>query len=293
MNASRVKNKPSYTSSINLGTSGIEYTPEENAAVRLAVLEALEKIILRKENEAIKCPVAGGFGNIVASAALVDPSSKVRFAAARMLAKYGAPAVLSFFLNRMHKSVLAGNTPVSQHGEEAIQNMVDVLEAGRIRGTVVSALLNCADTRDARLWMVAEKAVWDLFIGAEGQEKKDLQWHLEEMRIKLTMGSKKGTYGHPDLVMQRWLEVSRNMENLLGPAKTPPKNVEPGEKPTRPMRPDKDAFVRPPKKMRGGSPTPSEVDDEPHIRRGPAVELVMRIGRTISKPFRRAQGPRK
>ena len=96
LNFSRVENRPTYISSINLGTSEIEYTPEQNMAIRLAVLQALENIIRRKENENISCPVAGGFGKIVASAALVDPNPRVRSTAARMLAKYGSPEILSF-----------------------------------------------------------------------------------------------------------------------------------------------------------------------------------------------------
>ena len=60
------------------------------------------------------------------------------------------------------------------------------------------------------------------------------------------------------------------------------------------MKPDKDAFQKPPKHMRGKIPiAPSASDDEPYIEKGLAVEMVRKLGRVLAKPFRRGQGSRK
>jgi len=275
LDSARAKNRAKYTSHTNFGNGRMEYSPDENEVVRANGLLAIASIVHR-QNGGIKKPLAGKFGEIIVSAALLDPSPQMRNTAAYLLGSKGDKPILSLLLGHTSNADSAGNEEMYARGEAAIKTIVETMKEGGVRGTFLSVLLSLSTNGQEgnRLWELAEKSILEIY-NAQPDMQRDILNHVIIENAKIKGIPDRALFGKRGLVVERYGHLLMEM----GMCREAVETVEKKPKPTNSMRPVKSK--RRPRRRRA-----TLDEDEPVVVRGPAVELVMRAGRAIKKLVR-------
>ncbi len=280
LNSSRAGNRAKYTSHTSFGTGKITYLPDQNEMVRVNTILAIANIVHRESG--LK-KIAGGLGETMVSAALLDPSEQVRTTAAHLIGSRGTRPTITLLTRHLVDADSSKDDALYARAESAIKIIVQIMKGGKISGTFMTALLglsNCGEEgEENRLWKLAEDSLVELYDAQEGGMQDEIRNHVLIENAKLRGVSDRDVGNKRELIVKRYGQLLARM-GMEGVLIKPRKRL----KPTKPMRP--------PAKMREMA-RPAVDTDEPYVSRGPAVELARRLGRGIAGAFRKGRGPRK
>ncbi|MBD3397989.1 hypothetical protein GF412_02370 [Candidatus Micrarchaeota archaeon] len=247
----------------SLGTPLIIHHADKSGTVREKAVFAVERIL--RENGTVATTETE---RALVKCALLDPSEKIRVAAARVVGRHGKAIAFNHLLTFMINAEKANEKLVVRRGKEAVAVMVENMKAERPRGSLLKPLMGLSNA-SPEMWAFAEKTIMELFYGSGF--KRDIQVMAVREKIKLDDQGKK-----KDRVA---IERLGSLLEEMGEDPTTP--IKRKKKMTSEEELDCGELMRPPAKMgraRG--------NDEPvEVPRGPVVTAMLRAGKAVKKVF--------
>jgi hypothetical protein len=251
------------------GNAIIIHRADKSEIVREMAISAIKKIFGNGE-----CALSTESGRALVRCTLVDPSEKVRVAAAGIIAKHAKPVVFSQLFAFMVNAEKTSNALIIKRGKEAAAEIVANMKADRPRGSFLRPLIMLSDTSET-MWDFGSKTIMELFESSTLKDEIRIMLLREKMKLE---GQEKEK---DELQIERMGALLEKMGKNLPAVGAERKKITaeaefgPGE------------VMVPPAKMRH-----KVVEEDPVVvQRGPVVDAIYRAGRTIKKVL--SKGPRR
>lgn len=244
----------------NLGNALVIHRADKSGIVRERAVLAVEKLLGKRGVLSTESGVA------LVKCALVDPSEKVRVAAARIIGKHADSVAFSQLFTFIINAEKTNNWLIVERGKEAVAVMVAGMKADRPRGSFLKPLI-WLSTSSEEMWNFGANTIMELFEGSDLKEEIRIMV-LREMRKLEAPGKEKD---RPAIERMGALldEMGKDFTTPIKRKKkmTAEKEIDPGE------------LMKPPAKMKQRA-----IEEDPiEIQRGPIVDAVLRAGRALKK----------